>query len=103
MATASPTKLTSSTGTKPRSARLAPARGKLEWRAMLGWLREDGLIGTDDAEAVTKRFGGADSSQHPLVRLGSAGLAQAKSNSNIQQGNRDEISRNSCDRYAMEI
>jgi general secretion pathway protein E len=74
MATASPTKLTSPTATKPRSARLAPARGKLEWRAMLGWLREDGLIGHDDAEAVAKRFGGADSSQHPLVRLGSAGL-----------------------------
>jgi general secretion pathway protein E len=74
MATASPTKLTSSSATKPRSARLAPARGKLEWRALLGWLREDGLINNDDAAAVAKRFGGADSSQHPLVRLGSAGL-----------------------------
>jgi general secretion pathway protein E len=56
------------------STRGATPRGKLEWRAMLGWLREDGWIGAEDAESVVKRFGGADSSQHPLVRLGSAGL-----------------------------
>jgi general secretion pathway protein E len=59
------------------AARTATPRGKLEWRAMLGWLREDGWISGDDAEAVVKRFGGADSSQHPLVRLGSAGLKRA--------------------------
>jgi len=74
MATASPTKPMSPTA-KPRGApRAAPARGKLEWRTMLAWLREDGLIDHAAAEAVAKRFGGADSSQHPLVRLGSAGL-----------------------------
>jgi general secretion pathway protein E len=56
------------------AARGAPARGRLEWRTMLGWLREDGLIDQEAADAVVKRFGGADSSQHPLVRLGSAGL-----------------------------
>jgi general secretion pathway protein E len=65
----------SPTATRARSAsRVAPQRGKLDWRAMLGWLREDGWIGAADAEAVVKRFGGADSSQHPLVRLGGAGL-----------------------------
>jgi len=41
---------------------------------MLGWLREDGWITVEDAERVVKRFGNADSSQHPLVRLGAAGL-----------------------------
>jgi general secretion pathway protein E len=65
----------SPTATKVRgAARGAPARGRLEWRTMLGWLREDGLIDQEAADAVVKRFGGADSSQHPLVRLGSAGL-----------------------------
>ncbi|MBE7417631.1 MAG: type II/IV secretion system protein [Ideonella sp.] len=67
----------SSTATRPRSAPRpmpAPARGKLEWRTLLGWLREDGWIDADDAAGVVKRFGSADSSQHPLVRLGSAGL-----------------------------
>ncbi len=66
----------SPTASRARSAaaKPAPARGKLEWRALLGWLREDGWITTEDAERVVKRFGGADSSQHPLVRLGGAGL-----------------------------
>ena len=66
----------SPTASRARSAaaRSAPARGKLEWRALLGWLREDGWITNEDAERVVKRFGGADSSQHPLVRLGGAGL-----------------------------
>jgi general secretion pathway protein E len=65
----------SPTATRARSApRQAPARGKLDWRAMLGWLREDGWITGEDAERVVKRFGSADSSQHPLVRLGGAGL-----------------------------
>jgi general secretion pathway protein E len=56
------------------AARPVPLRGRLQWRAMLDWLREDGWIGAADVEAVIKRFGSADSSQHPLVRLGSAGL-----------------------------
>ncbi len=68
----------SPTATKPRSAaRGAAPRGKLEWRAMLGWLRDDGWITADDVDAVVRRFGGADSSQHPLVRLGGAGLKRA--------------------------
>ncbi|HSW21866.1 MAG TPA: type II/IV secretion system protein, partial [Burkholderiaceae bacterium] len=68
----------SPTATKPRSvARAAPLRGRLEWRHLLGWLREDGWIGADDVDAVIKRFGGADSNQHPLVRLGSASLKRA--------------------------
>ena len=79
MATASPARTVSPTATARvrGAARTATPRGKLEWRAMLGWLREDGWITGDDADAVVKRFGGADSSQHPLVRLGSAGLKRA--------------------------
>jgi general secretion pathway protein E len=68
----------STTTTRARSAtRTAPQRGKLDWRAMLGWLRDDGWIGADEVDAVVRRFGGADSSQHALVRLGSAGLKRA--------------------------
>ncbi|HSB24345.1 MAG TPA: GspE/PulE family protein [Burkholderiaceae bacterium] len=68
----------SSTTTRARSAtRVAPQRGKLDWRAMLGWLRDDGWIGAEEVDAVIRRFGGADSSQHALVRLGSAGLKRA--------------------------
>jgi general secretion pathway protein E len=74
----------SPTATRTRSApRQAPPRGKLEWRTMLGWLRDDGWITADDAERVVKRFGGADSSQHPLVRLGSAGLKRVGQGSEL--------------------
>jgi general secretion pathway protein E len=51
-------------------------QGPLEWRALLGWLREDGWISADDAERVTRRFGAGASSLHALVRLGGAGLAR---------------------------
>ena len=51
--------------------------GRLDWRLLLQWLLEDGIVGADEAERVRKRFGGA-SSLHPLVRLGGANLAHAK-------------------------
>ena len=54
--------------------RAAVPTGKLEWRLLLRWLMEDQLIGVDDADLTTRRFGAGDSSQHPLVRLGQAGL-----------------------------
>ena len=48
--------------------------GKLEWRRLLDWLSDDDLIERGDAERTIKRFGSAHSAQHPLVRLGAAGL-----------------------------
>jgi len=53
--------------------------GRLEWRTLLHWLRDDGVISADDAERVKKRFGAGDSSLHPLVRLGGANLVHAGS------------------------
>jgi general secretion pathway protein E len=50
--------------------------GKLEWRPLVDWLREDGVISAEDAERTIRRFAGTNSSQHPLVRLASAGLAR---------------------------
>ena len=52
-------------------------KGKLDWRVLLDWLRDDKLISADDAERVVRRFGAGSSSQHALVRLGSAGLQRA--------------------------
>ena len=52
----------------------APAAGRLDWRPLLGWLREDGLISDEDARKTAGRFNAGASAQHPLVRLGSAGL-----------------------------
>ena len=48
--------------------------GKLDWRQMLGWLRDDGVIEPDEADKTMKRFGSTNSAQHPLVRLAAAGL-----------------------------
>ena len=57
----------------PTAARAdASHAGKLQWRALIKWLREDDLISADDADQTTRRFAGGDSAQHPLVRLGSA-------------------------------
>ncbi len=50
--------------------------GRLDWRVLLKWLRDDKVISPDDAEVTRKRFSGADSAQHPLVRLGAAGLTR---------------------------
>jgi general secretion pathway protein E len=52
----------------------AAHRGRLDWRVLLKWLREDALISADDAMRTAKRFAAGDSAQHPLVRLGNAGL-----------------------------
>ncbi|WP_372527995.1 GspE/PulE family protein [Piscinibacter sp.] len=54
----------------------ATPTGRLDWRLLLKWLREDHLISSEDAERTKKRFGAADSAQHPLVRLGGAGLTR---------------------------
>lgn len=52
--------------------------GRLDTRTLLKWLRDDELITTDDANQTARRFAGAQSAQHPLVRLGSAGLVRHK-------------------------
>ncbi len=51
--------------------------GRLAWPQLLQWLHEDGWVGAEDAARVRRRFGAGDSSLHPLVRLGGAGLVRA--------------------------
>ena len=48
--------------------------GKLDWRHLVQWLREDGVISAEDAEQTSRRFAGGQSAQHPLVRLASVNL-----------------------------
>ena len=54
--------------------RAAAPTGPLDWRLLIDWLREDRLIDADEADRTIQRFGAAQSAQHPLVRLGAAGL-----------------------------
>jgi len=55
-----------------------PPQGRLDWKLLLGWLRDDGWITAEDADRITRRFGAGASSLHALVRLGGAGLVHAK-------------------------
>ena len=50
--------------------------GKLTWRTVLAWLREDKVLSAEDVERTAHRFAGGNSAQHPLVRIGSAGLTR---------------------------
>ena len=52
------------------------SHGKLTWRTVLAWLRDDKILTADDVERTARRFAGGNSAQHPLVRLGSAGLTR---------------------------
>ena len=56
------------------AAPLSAHAGKLEWRALIQWLREDGLISAEDADQTARRFAGGQSAQHPLVRIASVNL-----------------------------
>src|SRR5574343_1199027 len=54
----------------------ARPEGRLEWRQLLRWLVEDEIIDAEQAQKTEQRFAAGDSSLHPLVRLGSAGLVR---------------------------
>jgi general secretion pathway protein E len=57
----------------------AAAPHRLDWRELIEWLRIDRVISADEAERTRRRFTAADSAQHPLLRLGNAGLVHAVS------------------------
>ncbi|MBS0392149.1 MAG: Flp pilus assembly complex ATPase component TadA [Proteobacteria bacterium] len=51
--------------------------GPLQWRRIVDWLRADGVISAEQAQRTVARCSQAESSQHPLVRLGSVGMQRA--------------------------
>jgi general secretion pathway protein E len=57
-------------------------QGRLDWRLLVQWLQDDGLIGAAEAARVRMRFGAGDSSQHPLLRLGNASLTDGRTGRN---------------------
>jgi general secretion pathway protein E len=52
-------------------------QGPLDWRRLLQWLREDGVIDEAQAQRTEARIGSAHSAQHPLQRLAVVGMARA--------------------------
>ncbi len=59
------------------------SKGRLDWRPLLQWLRQDGLIDDDEANLIGARFSAGASSQHPLIRLGGANLTDARNGKSL--------------------
>ena len=59
-----------------RSTAAAPIshQGPLDWRSVLRWLKEDGVISTEEAQRTHDRCARAESAQHPMVRLASVSM-----------------------------
>ena len=55
----------------------AGAFGPLDWRRLVQWAAEDGLITQEEAERTVARCAQAESVQHPLVRLASVSMHRA--------------------------
>src|SRR3990167_1814350 len=58
--------------TSPQATPEAP----LDWRVLVGWLREDGVISADEAARTVARCASAQSTLHPLERLAVVGVAR---------------------------
>ena len=54
-----------------------PHQGPLDWRNMVEWLSQDGIISADEARRTVARCSQAESAQHPLVRLASVAMERA--------------------------
>ncbi|GAB3646872.1 GspE/PulE family protein [Ramlibacter alkalitolerans] len=54
-----------------------PPRGPLQWRQMVEWLSEDGVISPEEARRTIARCSQAESAQHPLVRLAAVAMTRA--------------------------
>ncbi len=50
--------------------------GPLDWRRIVEWLSEDGVISPEEAQRTIARIAQAESSQNPLVRLASVAMTR---------------------------
>jgi general secretion pathway protein E len=61
----------------PVSLTPSPYMGPVDWRRLVEWLHEDGLISGEQAQRTIARCARAESAQHPLVRLASVAIPRA--------------------------
>jgi len=66
-----------SSSARPKPAARTEFQGPLDWRRMVEWLSEDGVISAEEAARTIARCSQAESSQHPLVRLAAVAMARA--------------------------
>ena len=62
---------------KPRPAARQAHRGRLDWRTLVEWLSQDGVIAPEEARRTIARCSQAESAQHPLVRLAAVSMTRA--------------------------
>ncbi|MDU7589591.1 MAG: ATPase, T2SS/T4P/T4SS family, partial [Acidovorax sp.] len=64
--------------TPPKTESAPRITGPLDWRRVVDWLKEDGVITSEEARRTVARCSQAESHQHPLVRLASVAMARAE-------------------------
>ena len=64
------------TSTAPRLVDKTAHAGPLEWRRLVEWLSEDGIISAAEAQRTIKRCAQVQTSQHPLLRLASVRMTR---------------------------
>ena len=52
-------------------------QGPIDWRTLVEWLSQDGVISPEEARRTIARCSQAESAQHPLVRLAAVAMARA--------------------------
>ncbi len=62
---------------RPRPAERSALEGPLDWRRLVEWLSEDGVISAEEARRTIARCAQAESAQHPLVRLAAVAMTRA--------------------------
>ncbi len=58
------------------TARFAALAGPLDWRRLVEWLGDDGLISAAEAQRTIARCSQVQSAQHPLIRLASVSMTR---------------------------
>ncbi|MDP3166550.1 MAG: ATPase, T2SS/T4P/T4SS family [Hydrogenophaga sp.] len=59
-----------------KTSEVAAHNGPLDWRMLVQWLLDDGVITSAEAERTVARCASAHSAQHPLQRLSVVGMAR---------------------------
>ncbi len=62
---------------KPKTTARTPQRGPVDWRQLVEWLAEDGVISAEEMKRTVARCAQAESAQHPLVRLAAVAMTRA--------------------------
>ena len=62
---------------KPKPSARTPHHGPVDWRHMVEWLSQDGVISPEEARRTVARCSQAESAQHPLVRLAAVAMSRA--------------------------